>query len=247
MQRALVLAAFLAATACQATQQRQSEYLFVWAGDSAAKSSDFLAVVDADPQSAKYGSVIASLPTGASGTHPHHTEAELSANGHLLANGFHTGQTWLFDLTSPRTPKIVTTFGDLAGYSHPHTYLRLSNGNVLTTFQYRADSTSAAPMHMAADTMETVEHPTGGLVEMDERGTIIRSGSAVDTGIPDRRLFPYSVVEMYAIDRVVSTTTDRIKPIGRRRHSGCNSGGCPISGSSDRSSSPRGRAVTRTS
>jgi len=208
MHRALVLVAFLAATACQATHQRQSEYLFVWAGDSAAKSSDFLAVVDADPQSAKYGSVIASLPTGASGTHPHHTEAVLSANGHLLANGFHTGKTWLFDLTSPRTPKIVTTFGDLAGYSHPHTYLRLSNGNVLTTFQYRADSTSAAPMHMTADTMVTVEHSTGGLVEMDERGTIIQSGSAVDTGIPDRRLFPYSVVEMHTIDRVVSTTTD---------------------------------------
>lgn len=208
MRKVLLLAALLACAACDTTPQPQSEFLFVWAGDSAQKASDFLAVVDANPQSAKYGSVVASLPTGASGTHPHHTEAELSANGHLLANGFHTGRSWLFDLTSPRAPKIITSFGDLAGYTHPHTYLRLSNGNILATFQYKADSTSPAPMHMAADTSKDVEHPTGGLVEMDEKGTVIRSGSAVDSGIADKRLFPYSVVEMRAIDRVVSTTTD---------------------------------------
>ena len=62
----------------------------------------------------------------------------MPANGHLLANGFRAGRTWLFDLTQAREPKILTSFGDLAGYSHPHTYVRLRNGNVLTTFQYRA-------------------------------------------------------------------------------------------------------------
>ena len=203
---------FIALAACSRTAEKNadkdSEYLFVWAGDSTEKSSDFLAVIDANPLSAEYGSVLASLPTGASGTHPHHTEAQLSANGHLLANGFHSGQSWLFDLTSPRTPKIIGSFGDLAGYTHPHTYLRLSNGRVLTTFQYKADSTAPAPMHMVVDTTINVEHGTGGLVEMDENGAVIRTGSAVDTAISDKRLFPYSMVEMHDIDRVVSTTTD---------------------------------------
>ena len=160
------------------------------------------------PASSRYGAVISSRPTGTAGAHPHHTEAELSTSGHLLANGFHAGRSWLFDLTEPRQPRIITSFGDLAGYSHPHTYLRLSNGNVLTTFQYRADSSARAPTHGSGAMPMDVEHATGGLVEMDERGTVIRSGSAADTAIADRRVFPYSVLEMRAIDRAVSTTTD---------------------------------------
>src|SRR5262245_10678133 len=106
------------------------DYLFVWAGDSTGTASDFLAVIDAAPSSPHYGSVVATLPTGMSGAHPHHTEAEPAANGHLLANGFHAGRTWLFDLSEPRTPKIVTSFGDLAGFTHPHTFVRLADGNV---------------------------------------------------------------------------------------------------------------------
>jgi hypothetical protein len=63
-------------------------------------------------------------------------------NGHLLANGFHAGRTWLFDLTHPLEPRIITAFGDAAGYSHPHTFVRLADGNVLATYQYKG----AAPM-----------------------------------------------------------------------------------------------------
>ncbi|HYW33102.1 MAG TPA: hypothetical protein VE869_16495, partial [Gemmatimonas sp.] len=59
------------------------EYLFVWAGDSSGASSDFLAVLDADPSSSTYGAVVASIPTGATNTHPHHTEAEMPRSGHL--------------------------------------------------------------------------------------------------------------------------------------------------------------------
>ena len=203
----LLLAGLLTIASCRQPTPR-SDYLFVWAGDSAEKSSDFLAVLDANPASSQYGTAVASLPTGSVGAHPHHTEAELSATGHLLANAFHAGRTWLFDLTAPRQPKIITSFGNLAGYSHPHTYLRLSNGNVLATFQYKTDSAAPAPVHGHGATPMAVEHATGGLVEMDERGTVIRSGSAVDTSIPDKRIFPYSVLEIRAIDRVVSTTTN---------------------------------------
>ena len=207
VRRALFLPALLATLAACHTE-RDSTYLYVWAGDSAAKASDFLAVIDATPSSAHYGSIVASLPTGAVGTHPHHTEAEMPANGHLLANGFHAGRTWLFDLTQPLHPQILTSFGDVAGLSHPHTYVRLASGNVLATFQYAADS--AAPMQQSAHAgmMHGSTHATGGLVEMDERGQVIRSASARDTAIRDRGIFPYSVLPMPAIDRAVSTTTD---------------------------------------
>lgn len=207
MRRALFAAVLITAGACTRAAS-PGQYLFVWAGDSAAKASDFLAVVDANPSSPTYASVLTSLPTGAAGTHPHHTEAEMPADGHLLANGFHAGRTWLFDLTQPLQPKIITSFGDLAGYSHPHTFLRLANGHVLATFQYKADS--APPMKMPEHggmSMGGV-HSTGGLVEMDERGSVIRSGSAVDPAVSDKHIYPYSVLALPSSDLAVSTTTD---------------------------------------
>lgn len=209
MRPGLLAAAVISCAACRAqTSPSPGEYLFVWAGDSAGKASDFLAVIDAAPSSPQYGSVVASLPTGMAATHPHHTEGEPAANGHLLANGFRAGRTWLFDLSVPREPKILTSFGDVAGFSHPHTYVRLANGNVLATFQYKADSTAGAPMHGHGAMPVGAEHTTGGLVEMDERGDVIRSGSASDSAIPDRHIFPYAVLPIATLDRAVSTTTD---------------------------------------
>ena len=208
------MSAILANGSCGPRNQAALSYLFLWAGDADGKASDFLAVIDAAPASPRYGSIVASIPTGAAGTHPHHTELEMPANGHLLANGFRAGRTWLFDLTEPTRPEVITSFGDLAGFSHPHTFVRLANGNVLTTFQYLARSGAPAvqPSHAhGAATIastEAAEAQTGGLVEMDERGTVIRSRSAHDPAISDSRLYPYSVVPIPAIDRAVLTTTD---------------------------------------
>src|SRR6266702_1403571 len=75
---------------------QSNSYLFVWAGDDAKKSSDFLAVLDADSKSPHYGEVVASVSVpGPSGT-PHHTELEMPDGGFLLANAFESGRTMLF-------------------------------------------------------------------------------------------------------------------------------------------------------
>jgi hypothetical protein len=164
-------------------------YLYVWAGDADHTSSDFLGVIDADPQSKTYGHIVASIPVGAVATHPHHTEDFIGANNHLLADGFHAGRTWLFDLNDPLKPRILTTFTDVGGFNHPHSYLRLPDGNVLATFQYKG------------------EHHTGGLVEMTERGELIKSAWANDPNIPER-IFPYAVLPIPDLDLAVSTSTD---------------------------------------
>ncbi|HUQ83002.1 MAG TPA: hypothetical protein VM076_17755 [Gemmatimonadaceae bacterium] len=209
MRARLLAAIVIASTACRAEKATTSnEYLFVWAGDSAGKASDFLAVIDAAPSSPTYASVVASLPTGETGTHPHHTEAQLGANGHLLANGFHAGRTWLYDVSAPRTPKILSAFGDLAGFSHPHSFVRLANGNVLTTFQYKADSAPASAHAHATSPASASAPMTGGLVEMDETGRVVRSVGASDPAITDRYIYPYAVLPLAGIDRAVSTTTD---------------------------------------
>jgi len=194
-------------------RSQPNSYLFLWAGDAGGKASDFLAVIDATRSSPNYGAIVASTPTGVAGAHPHHTELEMPAGGHLLANGFHAGRTWLFDLTQPLRPTILTSFGDVAGYSHPHTFVRLADGHVLATFQYRAASDAAAQASGAHAggahaTASSAPRTTGGLVEMDERGNAIRSGSASDSTIDDKLLYPYSVLPVPAWDRAIVTTTD---------------------------------------
>jgi len=172
---------------------RTNSYLFVWAGDDAKKSNDFLAVLDADPKSPHYGQAVASVAVpGPSGT-PHHTELEMPEGGFLLANAFESGRTMLFDLRDPLHPSLVTSFGDLDGYMHPHTYVRLPNGHVLATFQYHGGH---EPMSDG-----------GGLVEFDERGHFIRSSSAMDSAAKGELIRPYSLVVVPALDRVVSTNT----------------------------------------
>jgi hypothetical protein len=83
----------------------------------------------------------------------------------------------------------------MAGYMHPHSYVRLPNGHVLATFQH-AHSAMADPMA-----------ETGGLVEIDDTGKVIRSGSSADPGFKDALLTPYSLVVLPKIDRIVSTNS----------------------------------------
>jgi hypothetical protein len=175
------------------TFAQKSSYIFVWGGDDAKKDKDFLAVINADRNSHDYGKVVASAAVpGASGT-PHHTEAEMPVGGFLLANAFESGQTSLFDVRKPLQPRLVTTFGDLSGYMHPHTYTRLANGHILATFQY----------HGGHDP----KSDGGGLVEFTQEGKFIRAGSAMDPAAKDELIRPYSVVELPAMDRAVSTNT----------------------------------------
>src|SRR4026208_1865650 len=55
--------------------QRAPDTLYVWAGDQARVAPDFLAVIDFDEDSARYGKVIRMVPVpgpGSAGDEPHH-------------------------------------------------------------------------------------------------------------------------------------------------------------------------------
>jgi hypothetical protein len=134
----------------------------------------------------------------------HHTEVEMPIGGLLMANGFEAGRTWEFDLRDPLQPHIVASFGDLDGYMHPHTYFRLPNGNVLATFQYRGGHGPKAE--------------GGGLLEIDNGGHVLRSGSAEDGAAAGELIRPYSVELLpAATDRVVSTNTAMHEMDGKSR------------------------------
>ena len=171
-------------------------FLFAWAGDVAHRGNDFLAVIDADPNSAGYGGLVTTSATDQPSMQVHHTEYSMPEGGRLFANDHVAARTFIFDVRDPLAPKVVTSFTDLGGYSHPHSFLRLPNGHVLATFQhaYHADG----EMHMGM---------TGGLVEIDDQGRVIRAASSADAALPDALLTPYSLVVLPEIDRVIVTNS----------------------------------------
>ena len=111
-----------------------SRYIFVWTGDAAHKSSDFLAVVDTERSSASYARIVATLPVNVTGTMPHHTEYEFPQGNVLFANGWTGNRTFLFDLNRPLQPHLVGQFQDRNGYTFAHSFVRLPNGHVLAAF-----------------------------------------------------------------------------------------------------------------
>jgi hypothetical protein len=172
-------------------QTASSRYLFIWAGDADRKESDFLAVIDARANSRRYGQVITTLPVGASNNYPHHTEHEMPLGGILFANGFGSGQTFRFDLSTPTRPKLLDSFGGAGEYMHPHSFVRYPNGNVITTFQMRGHQN---------------DQP-GALVELDPKGRVLRVSDAADPNV-EKFIRPYSLAVVPALDRIVTSSAD---------------------------------------
>ena len=170
------------------------QYLFLWTASADKSQPDFLAVLDVTEGEGRYGRLVTTLPVPGRGNGPHHTEHEMPADGQLFANGFESGQSFVFDLSNPAEPRIVRQFGDLEGYSHPHSFLRLPNGNVLATFQMKHDHTGGGVR-------------TGGLVELEPTGEPVRSSSA-DGAAVDQGSRVYSGQIIPSLDRIVTTTTD---------------------------------------
>jgi hypothetical protein len=168
-----------------------SSYLFVWTGDGNRKSVDFLSIIDANPSSASYGTVVATALTEYAGTKPHHTEYEFPEDNLLFANGWIAGRTFIFDLNDPLRPRVAAQFKDSDGYSFPHSFVRIPNGDRLGTFQSHGGGYG----------------PGGGLVEVDSSGNVARSSSAVDSAVDKNLIWPYSLALSLDADRVVTTST----------------------------------------
>ncbi len=94
----------------------KEKYLYVWAGDQKRTGPDFLAVVNFDERSPKYGSIVGKVPltgAGASNNEPHHVG--ISADGKVLAAGgllsVLKGQReiFFFDLSRPDRPRFISS------------------------------------------------------------------------------------------------------------------------------------------
>lgn len=186
-----------------------SHYLFVWAmearhphvstlafmgPDLSARrgkqglGKDFLAVFDVRPGHS-FGKLVAMLPVGDAAM-AHHTNYAEPPNDVLYANDWAANRSYVFDLRDPRHPQLVRQFASAGPYGYPHSFVYLSNGNTLATFQY-SGGFNRAP---------------GGLVEFDSHGQVARDASAAVPGHPNVR--PYSLAVVEKLDRVVTGSAD---------------------------------------
>jgi hypothetical protein len=170
-----------------------SPYLYIWAGDSDAKEgdTDFLAVVDANPLSTTYGTVLGTAPVGSVGNNPHHAEMVAPSDGLLFANGFRANRSFLFDLSSPASPVFARQLDPVPGYNFLHSFLRLQNGHVLATAQLGDGSRPG---------------DVGGLAEFDANGGLLRTSSASDPDWEGKSIRPYSMEVSPEADRILSTS-----------------------------------------
>jgi hypothetical protein len=191
--RLICLASFMLASCVAAPPPARlaADHLFVWAGASTEAGSDFLAVVDLDPKSPTYADIVATAPVPGPRGLAHHTEHQMPRGGILFANAFGSGKTYLFDVSDPLRPRIAGSFADAGEYMHPHSFVRLPNGNILATYQMRGHG-NAQP---------------GALAEIRADGRILRTSDAADPTV-ESFIRPYSLAVVPAIDRVVTTSTD---------------------------------------
>lgn len=186
-----------------------SQYLFVWAmeashprtadtamtpADIAARrdrlglGNDFLAVFDIGG-GPSFGKLVAMLPVGEA-VMAHHTNYADPPNGVLYANDWFGNSSYVFDLRDPVHPRLARKFSSIGAFGYPHSFVYLSNGNTLATFQYSGG----------------FNHAAGGLVEFDPQGRVVRTASAIVPGRPNIR--PYSLAVDEKLNRVVTGSAD---------------------------------------
>jgi hypothetical protein len=180
-----------------------SQYLYTWAMEThdptvpvppaASMGRDFLAVFDVAPEAKDFGRLVAMLPVGERAQMAHHTNYAMPADGRLFASDYQSGQAWIFDLSDPAKPRLQASFADAGPFTHPHSFEHLANGHTLATYQFKGAPDAAA----------------GALVELDDRGKVIRLSAASD---PDVEPFirPYSIQAVPKLDRVVTTSADML-------------------------------------
>jgi selenium-binding protein 1 len=135
----LALAGTLYAMNADRDEAKAARTLYVWTGDQARVAPDFLAVVDFDEDSPRYGRIIRTVPVpgaGSSGNEPHH--CNLSADKNILACGGLLSLLWgqdsifFFDVSQARHPRFLfSTSGTLSNITDD--FLPLKDGGFLVT------------------------------------------------------------------------------------------------------------------
>lgn len=127
---------------------RPEKFLYVFCVDADAKDNDFVAVIDVNPDSASYGTMIHTLDLGTKGNETHHW-GFTDDRTRIWAGGLLSSRVWIIDVaTDPAKPRVETILEDIpqkTGLSGPHTYYALP-GRMLINFLGAADGGLPAGM-----------------------------------------------------------------------------------------------------
>src|SRR5215472_7915935 len=144
---------------------RPEKYLYVFCVDADAKDNDFLAVIDVDADSAKYGTILNTVDLGTKGNETHHW-GYTDDRTRIWAGGLFSSRIWILDVASdpsrPRIEKVLEDIPSVAGLSGPHTYYALP-GRMLLSFLGAADG--GLPAGLAEFTndgkfIRRIDHPS---------------------------------------------------------------------------------------
>ncbi len=187
-------ASLLASAAGYQSTAKPSRYLYLWAGSGTPKKNgvDIVAVLDADPASPTYGTVINALTVDTAGRMPHHSEFELPRRGSLFVNDFSADRNFLINFTDPVRPRLAGHTAPVPGAHTAHSFARMSNGHVIATIQFGDKSEPGN---------------SGGLAEFDSEGKLLRYSSSVDPAFPGEKIRTYALTLLPAIDRIVTTSS----------------------------------------
>ena len=191
---ALTIAVTSVGVAAIQSSAKPARYLYVWAGtgDQTTKGVNSLVVIDIDPASPKYGTVINALTVDTAGKAPHHTEFELPATGLFFTNDYGADRSYMIDFSDPANPSLKGQTVKVPSAHMVHSFARLPSGNVLGTVQHGD---------------EKIEGHPGGLAEFDNSGRLVRYTSSQDPEFPGAKIRTYALTALPAIDRVVTTSS----------------------------------------
>ncbi len=165
---------------------QQEKYLYVFCVDADAKDNDFVAVIDVDPTSPRYSSIIHTLDLGTKGNETHHW-GYTDDRSRIWAGGLFSSRIWIIDVATdpakPRIEKVLDNVPELTGFSGPHTYYALP-GRMLLSFLGSKDGGLPS-----------------GFAEFTNDGTFIRR---IDT--PDDAPYGYDLAIKPEINRMVSSS-----------------------------------------
>lgn len=169
-------------------------YLYVWQFDEDANDDpNFLSVINADPTSQAYGTLVTTVPTTGVRGGAHHTSLVLPTSGFLFANDYRGNSSFIFDTRNTATPTLKATFRNKGNYNYAHTFSELANGNILAVFQ----------------TQGTDDPRPGGLVELTTNGDIVQTGDA-NSGDPVLLMRPYGLTMVPKQNRAMTTNYDML-------------------------------------
>jgi len=176
-----------------------SPHMLLLVGDQDEQDSDFIIVLDVDPDSDVRGQPIGSTPIGHKASMAHHMEYEAPPKGEpIFMNGHHHELSMIVDIADPANPRIANTFKPPAALRYPHDYARTASGTRLVGF-LRSEGASPNPDE------STSPGNHGGIAEYTMEGELIRSASAAAPGYA-KAIRPYAFAQLPEVDRITVTS-----------------------------------------